>query len=121
MNTREIAAEYRMSQWAQALQERAAKGETLGEFCRRIGVSQNAYFYWQRKLRAAAVNQIVREPTEASEALVPSGWAQVGAVSESHEAETGTLSVEIGKCRVMVSENTKPEMLAKVCKVLVSL
>jgi len=61
MNTKEMATEYQPAQWAQVIQERVANGESIKEFCQRRGVSRQAYFYWQRKLREIAAKQIEQE------------------------------------------------------------
>ena len=58
MDTRVIATEYRMAQRTRALKERAANGESITDFCKKKGVSRNTYFYWQRKLREAACNEL---------------------------------------------------------------
>ena len=58
MTTREVASEYRMVQWAQAIQERASSGVSIREFCQSRGVSKNTYFYWQKKLRAKACEHL---------------------------------------------------------------
>ena len=58
MNTREIAMEYRLASWAQALQERTANQESVKKFCERKGISKNTYFYWQRKLRKMACEKL---------------------------------------------------------------
>ena len=56
METREQAAEYRLSHWRGVLQERNASGMSVRVYCRSIGLKENVYYYWQRKLREAAVN-----------------------------------------------------------------
>ncbi len=53
MNTQMVAADYRMSQWAQIIKERQNSGQTIKEFCVDRGIREGAYFYWQRKLRSA--------------------------------------------------------------------
>ena len=116
MNTREIAAAYRLSQWAKELQARVANGESVKDFCRRKGVSRNTYFYWQRKLREAACHELA---VKSSDKLVPSGWA-LCEVAEP-KSSPKILPIEIGCCRVMADAEVDPELLAKVCKVLVSL
>ena len=119
MNTRKVATEYRMEQWSQAMQERLANGETIKDYCKRIGVSRNTYFYWQRKLREAVVKQMATQNAPPSQNLVPSGWA---VCEEPKPAPDGNgLSIEIGKCRVAVGADTKPEHLEKVCRVLMSI
>ena len=54
MNTRKIAAEFRLKHWAQLIHERAEKGVSVHTYCETIGIHENTYYYWQRKLREAA-------------------------------------------------------------------
>ena len=107
--------------WANVLrEERIVNGETINEFCQSRGVSRNTYFYWQRKLRETAAKQIAHE-VGVSQELIPSGWAQVGAAEERQKTEVPGMPIEIGKCRIMADEETNPELLAKVCRILVTL
>ena len=121
MSTREIATKYRLAQWAQAMQERTKSGESIKEFCQNRGISRNAYFYWQCRLREAALAQAVSLAGETQKALAPSGWSQVIPAEETEKPENTALSIEIGKYRVIVGEGTNPDLLAKACRVLVSL
>ena len=53
MNTQEVVADYRMSEWAQIIKERQNSGQTIRAFCEERGITEGSYFYWQRKLRKA--------------------------------------------------------------------
>ena len=64
INTREIAAEYRLSHWAQAARERSESGLSIRAYCKQIGISENTYFYWQRRLRKAACEQLNKYESE---------------------------------------------------------
>ena len=46
MNTRSIAAEYRLSHWAQLMQERAQRGLTVRPYRVETGIYEKTYFYW---------------------------------------------------------------------------
>ena len=118
MNTKEIATEYRMVQWSGLLKERRESGESIKEFCQNKGVSENTYFYWQRKLREAAVKQILPEAAEKSSPMaVPSGWARL-AEKEPVKTDGNVLTVEVSGCRIEVNAGTDLELLAKVCRAL---
>lgn len=112
VNTREIAAGYRLEHWAGVVRERAGSGLTVKAFCESAGMHQNTYFYWQRKLRGAAC-----ETLPAGALPAPGGWA--AAVPVAVPAQT--LAVEIGKCRVLADTDTDERLLAKACRVLASL
>ena len=55
---------YRAQHWAMVVQECAASGLINREFCRKRGIAEKSFYYWQRKLRT----QIVET---ASPQLVP--------------------------------------------------
>lgn len=112
MDTRKVAEEYRLSQWMQVIQEQKCSGQNIKEFCEDKGIKKNRYFYWQRKLRQATCEGLIKseEPAE----LVPMGWMQL----EAKQGTKTTLDIEIGGCHITVDEKTDPELLKKVCRIL---
>ena len=60
MNTRAIAAEYRLSHWAQIMQERINSGFNVKTFCKNEGISEYKFYYWQRRLREAACDKLAK-------------------------------------------------------------
>ena len=71
INTREVAAEYRLSYWAQIVQKRTRSGSSIRAYCKQIGISENTYFYWQRRLRKAACEQLVKFESEQKSITQP--------------------------------------------------
>ena len=117
MDTRKVAKEYRLSQWAQIIQARIESGKRIKDFCEEAGVNKNAYFYWQRKLREAACKGL----TEANESkeIVPGGWVRLSPIKPQY-ADDG-ISIEINGCQITVKGNTDLKLLKNVCGVLRSL
>jgi putative transposase len=118
MDTQKVTAEYRLSQWAQVIQTRLDSGQNIKDFCQTTGISRNAYFYWQRKLRKAACTELART-TKEPENIVPGGWMQLESKQAQHVKEV--LDIEINGCHVTVNSETDPELLKKVCRTLRSL
>ena len=75
INTKEIAAEYRLTHWAQIMKERNESGLSVRAFCKEAGFHENIYYYWQRKLREAACGQLAGKQAGAG-SLVPQGFAE---------------------------------------------
>lgn len=112
MDLQKIKNEYRMSQWIEIFRQRQESGQKIDKFCRERGLSRHAYFYWQRKLRAAALEELPRLPESAT--ATPAGWIQL-----TNEGEIGeTITVEVKGCQINVAMNTNPELLTKVCRIL---
>jgi len=119
MNTREIAAEFRLAHWAQIMQERMDSGQSIRGFCRVKGFGTNTYFYWQRKLREAAAQQIAAAiQPEPSQALVPSGWATVAAAEEAAPKQSEHLTLRIGGAEIEVRQGYDEALLASIIKTL---
>lgn len=114
MDTRKVATEYRMAQWAPPLQACQASGQSIGEYCEATGISKNTYFYWQRKLREAACTELAAREEGAQ--VVPNGWARLAVPSTTGAA--ACVAIEVSRCRVVATEETSPELLVKVCRAL---
>jgi hypothetical protein len=117
VNSREIAADYRLAHWARIIQERTESGLSIKEFCKSHALRQNAYFYWQRKLRQLVCDEIAA----AGGLAAPAGWTVALPVRSETAAASPGLTIGIGKCCVFATSETDEALLAKVCKVLVGL
>ena len=123
MNTKEIASEYRLTHWAGIMRDRQESGLSIKAYSKAAGFHENVYFYWQRKLRKVALDGLTANTSiEASTShvpSVPSGWALCGAAKATDKEKP--LAIEIGSCRVLASTEVNPELLLKVCRVLVQI
>jgi len=118
MNTKAIAKEYRLAHWAEIMRERQDSGLSIRAYCKQAGFHENIYFYWQRKLREAACQEVaIRE--ERQESVAPDGWALCE--RSQSEPEISRLYIEIGKCRITVNADTDQGLLSDVCRMLMPL
>ena len=118
MNTKKVAAEYRMSQWAQVIQARLNSGQNITDYCQAAGINRNSFFYWQRKLREATCTELAKmdEPKN----IIPSGWMQLKP-AEAQIVKEEELIIEINGVHITVNAGTDPELLRKICRTLRSL
>lgn len=120
MNTREIAAEYRLNHWAEIMRDCKASGLTVKAYCESAGFHPNVYYYWQRKLRETACRELSVQQAAGEKAMVPSGWA-VYVPEKEHAGAPNAVTIEIGRCRVEATAESDPEVLARVCRMLISI
>ena len=120
MNARIATREYRLTQWAQIMQERATSGLKVYEFCEARGISKDAYYYWLRRLRETAserAEQLQRKPQE----LALPNFTEVK-ISESSPVlvkSKGNIQIEIGTCKISADAGYPPESLAAILRELV--
>jgi len=55
-NTKLATKTLRMQYWAEIIQDRIASGRNVIQYCQEHGISRNAYFYWLKKLKNAALD-----------------------------------------------------------------
>ena len=122
MNTRALANELRLSHWSTIVQDCQASQLTTKAYCEASGIKEHAYYYWQRKLREAAVGSLSSGPvTAAPTGLKTPTNAWAVCVEAASAPSASSITIEISGCRVEVQENFNPNLLAKVCKTLKSL
>ena len=124
MNRREIAAEYRLSHWRGIMRDRAERGLTVKAYCAEGGFHENVYYYWQRKLREAAVEEMTRNEEKAMEASTtksPAVFTEIKLLEAiSHQAtETmspGQINIEVSGMRVKADMGYPVKQLAELLR-----
>lgn len=126
MNTRAIAAEYRLAHWAQIMRERSESRLSIKAFCMNSGIHENTYFYWQKKLREAACEQLEMTPADSkSTDLVHPGFAEVklqdspSRIKHTESVSHGNLSIEVSGVKIIVDSIYPPDKLAYLLRELV--
>lgn len=123
MNTREVTHRVRLSQWAEVLREQKRSGLNIKRFCEAQGINRQQYYYWQRKLREAACEELAQR--EALQPAAPAGWSLCTAENPALDAakEQATpgddLIVEVGGVRLTVGKGYPVENLARLLRELV--
>lgn len=119
VNTREMAAEYRLSQWAQVLQERAQSGLSIKAYCKQVGICGNTYFYWQRRVRAAAAELVSQEANDPAVCFSEVRTLEKVAYPAAAQASVpGQLQIDVGGVR-LTADNTYPvEQLTQLLQAL---
>lgn len=119
MDTRAVAHEVRLREWAEIMRQRTASGLSIKAWCEAHGIGRQQYFYWQRKLREAACSELSGRTPSSETQLVPSGWARLESQA-AVSAEPG-ITIEIDGFRVTATASTDPALLAEVFRALKSL
>lgn len=108
MSTQLATQRIRMSQWAQIIHARNESGLTVRDYCDQNGLSENAYFYWLRKIRASAI--------EASGGQ----FAELKVPAEPITTDIGTagVTIEMSGAKIHVGNAGCRSTLAMVLEVL---
>ena len=108
MSTQLATQQYRLEQWAAIIRSRNESGMNIKDFCKQHEISESSYFYWLKKVRAAAI----REQHPA--------FVELSAPEEAAPADQdkSPVIIEIGPSRVLVGNNCSRSTLSMVMEVL---
>ena len=124
MDTRNMTAEYRQAHWAGIIRERNESGMSIKAYCEATGIHENTYYYWQKKLREIACQKIItkKEEYQNNPKGVPNGWSLCKIEKEettSEERKENTIEIQIGKCRINIT-NMDKEIITTIFQTMVS-
>lgn len=114
MNTKLATSQIRLNEWAAIIKDCKASGQTVDTYCEQHGLSRDAYYYWLRKVKQAALKQ--------------AGFVELPALtSEQPPAQTiekGTsvfktqMLIRINGIEFCVNENSPSELISRMLEII---
>ena len=108
MSTQLTTQQFRLEQWAAIIRSRVESGMRVKDFCSQHEISENAYYYWLRKVRAATMRE------------QGSSFAELSAPVEDvvSPPDGAGVVIELGRARIRVGNGCCRETLSMVMEVL---
>ncbi|WP_373844678.1 IS66 family insertion sequence element accessory protein TnpB [Clostridium sp.] len=122
MDVQKATQEYRMNEWIKIIGECRSSGQTVKSWCLENGIRTTRYYYWLRKIRAAACEvlpsmnpqeQIV--PVDTSKLLNISSESTAYVSSETVQAD---IVINLGSDVVRIQNSASYSLIESVVKVL---
>lgn len=112
MDTKLVASNYRIQQWAEIIQDRVHSGLKVDEYCETHNITHNQYYYWLKKVREAAMANVPDQ--ERSQSFVEITQFQ-NAMSSGLEIQNQLAAViSVGRCDIKISNAASQEFIEKV-------
>ena len=108
-DTRLATKKIRIKQWAEIINDRINSGLKVDEYCQTHGISRDAYYYWLRKVKAAAIELSEVEFVELKEPDVQTAAYERGFIPQA--------SITIGNMNISVNTNTPKELIKDLIEV----
>lgn len=108
--------ELRLAQWAGIIKEQKQSGLTVKDWCSRNGITKDAYYYWQKKLRKEVYEAI--NPHESIFAPVPNE-VLLEQTSMSEQKCTTSVTLRKGKVTVEITDcSINPDIITLIREVI---
>jgi putative transposase len=121
MEINEIRNQVRIREWMELVRERTSSGMTINAWCEMKGISKYQYYYWLRKVRQEAYNEIENHKDSlpvAQEDSLPE-FAHINVVKDESVAESSGISIRMNNADIHIGNDVHPEQLITVMQVIV--
>lgn len=121
MDTRKVKHKYHLSKWMPIVQECRTSGMTVKAWCLKNNVSEQQFFYWQRRVREELCTSV--QVPEKENKHQPTIFAPLPVQNYHKETPQSDLFrpdlvISIGDYRLELANQTSPELLEAVLKVI---
>lgn len=113
-DTRLATRQIRIKEWSMIFKDRIESGMRVDDFCKSRGISRDAYYYWLRKVKDAAIEASGVKFVELKEPK------QLPAPTKTESVEKNFIpqaSITIGKMNISVNSNTPKELIKNLIEV----
>lgn len=111
MDSRDMTKKYRLNQWTEIIRECRNSGQTVRAWCLEHEVNPKSYYYWLRKVRAAAC-EALPAINEGSSSIVPFDVQTSGAMDSHHSCErTSYIILHIGSTTVEINNGASATLI----------
>ena len=103
MDTKLATKQIRLNEWTGIIKDCKASGLKVDDYCARHNLSRDAYYYWLRKVKEAALQQ--------------AGFIELPALNPGRLSASGFSSqmiIRVGETDIMVNQNTPAELISTV-------
>ncbi len=104
MDTRLATRQLRIQHWAAIIQDRKASGLKVDDYCQDHGLSRDAYYYWLRKVKEAA--------------LVQTGFVELPATTPVAREHDVCLTASVNGITLEIREGVSEELLERAITVI---
>lgn len=108
----QVKNRFRMEQWMQIIKDCQSSDLTVKEWCAQNEIKQQSYYYWLKKIRKAACEQLPAIQTEV-ELSKPVEFAKLQ-VNPSNDYQQSAVMIHLPNASVEVAEGTSKETIEAV-------
>lgn len=107
MNTKLATTQIRITEWAAIIKDCKSSGLKVDEYCQQHDISRDAYYYWLRKVKTAALQQagFVELPVPEVKSVPATGF-------------DAQMVIKVGGAELGINNDTPTELITRILEVI---
>lgn len=111
MNTKAVTQKYRLNKWIEIIRECRSSGQTVTAWCTEHDINPKSYYYWLKKVRAAACKALT-PINPGSSLIVPVDLSPQTKHSNSEiKSMSSDIVIRIGSITLELSNNASAALI----------
>lgn len=118
MDSTTLTKQVKLQQWSEIFQMRKASGLTIAEYCRENSIQPSKYYYWLKRVRQAACDQLPAPISKPTNPIVSVTFEEPVSSLEINTCSTYAMRITLGSVSVEFTNDATPKLIESALQVL---
>lgn len=118
MDTREATHQYRLNKWTEIIRECRSSGQIVCAWCEDHNVSTKSYYYWLRRVRAAACEALPAIKPKENTIIPVSIPALSSAKATPSQGMSGNITLQFGSVTLELHNSASAVLIENTLRAL---
>jgi transposase-like protein len=122
MDVQKATHEIRLRQWTGIIKECRGSGKSVKSWCKENGISEKSYFYWQRRAREAACQELTAYQEKQVTKAEPGGTSvpvlAECRISEGNHASGAAVTIQLNGAIVEIHHGAEASVIESILHAL---
>lgn len=118
MDSTTLTKQVKLQQWSEIFQIRKSSGLTIAEYCRENSIQPSKYYYWLKRVRQAACDQLSVPMSKPANPIVPVTFEEPVASLENSSCSDYVMRITMNGISMEFTNYATPRLIESALQVL---
>lgn len=118
MDSTTLTRQVKLQQWSEIFQKRRESGLTISKFCEENNIRPQKYYYWLKRVRQAACDQLPAPLSKPANPIVPVTFEEPVAPVESNTYSSYAMRITMSGVSIEFTNDATPRLIESALQVL---
>jgi transposase-like protein len=118
LSIREVTNQYRLNKWTEIVRERINSGKTVAEWCADHDIDPKRYYYWLRRVRAAACEALPSLGTGNNPIVPVNIPVPITGTTPMDQESSSDITIHLGAVTLEIRNNASATLIENTLRAL---